>query len=236
MPLEINPQKVVSVINFHLFSKVWTLKVSTTGDLHSRGKPHFHYQNGDCSKCGIFTAWSDGKEDVCHVLPHTNSTELVTLLTVAAVVVVLTFIVFEILYAPLVILDAKSNLADPTEAESDRTFMLSVQGPIVDLHKCLSRLVHRWVRYQAKGTGLMWLDSDQKKIKVCNIARKKMLLQDTSPPFDCAACKGSLHATETCYLLSLFTACISAGAMLPAIITVAFTSGNGVGHVFAALA
>ena len=32
VPLEINPQKVVSVINFHLFSKVWTLKVSTTGD------------------------------------------------------------------------------------------------------------------------------------------------------------------------------------------------------------
>ena len=31
--MEINPQKVVSVINFHLFSKVWTLKVSTTGDL-----------------------------------------------------------------------------------------------------------------------------------------------------------------------------------------------------------
>ena len=150
--------------------------------------------------------------------------------------VILTFLVFEILYAPLMILDAKSDLADPTQAESKRTFTLSVQGPIVDLHKSLSRLVHQRVRYRAKGTGLIWLDYDQKKsnaIKVRNIARRKLLLQDTNPPFDCASCKGSLHAADFFYLLGLLTACISVTAMLPVIIKVAVISGNGVGHVFA---
>ena len=162
--------------------------------------------------------------------------ELIILSTGAAVVVILTFLVIEILHAPLMILDAKSDLADPTQAESKRTFTLSVQGPIVDLHKSLSRLVHQRVRYRAKGTGLIWLDYEQKKsngIKVHNIARRKLLLQDTNPPFDCASCKGSLHAADFFYLLGLLTACISVTAMLPVIIKVAVISGNGVGHVFA---
>ena len=153
--------------------------------------------------------------------------------------VILTFLAFEILYAPLMILDAKTDLSDPAQAESKRTFMLSVQGPIVDLHKNLSRLVHQRVRYRAKGTGLIWLDYDQKKsnaIRVRNIARRKLLLQDTNPPFDCASCKGSLHAADFFYLLGLLTVCISVTAMLPAVIKVAVTSGNGVVHVFAALA
>ena len=165
--------------------------------------------------------------------------ELIILSTGAAVVVILTFLVIEILHAPLMILDAKSDLADPTQAESKRTFTLSVQGPIVDLHKSLSRLMHQRVRYRAKGTGLVWLDYEQKKsnaIKVRNIARRKLLLQDTNPPFDCATCKGSLHAADFFYLLGLLTACISVTAMLPVIIKVAVISGNGVGHVFAALA
>ena len=117
--------------------------------------------------------------------------------------------------------------------------MLAVQGPIVDLHKSLSRLVHQRVQYRAKGTGLVWLDYDQKKsnaITVRTIARRKLLLQDTNPLFDCASCKGSLHAADYFYLLGLLTACISVSAMLPVIIKVAVTSGNGVGHVFVALA
>ncbi|CAL1141136.1 unnamed protein product [Cladocopium goreaui] len=197
-------------------------------------EPHFHFRNDDCLKRGVFTAWSDGRKDVCHVLPR-KKTELVTLLTGGAVVVILTFLAFEILHAPLMITDAKSDLADPTQAESKRTFTLAVQGPIVDLHKSLSRLVNQRVRYRAKGTGLIWLDYDQKKsnaIKVRNTARRKLLLQDTNPPFDCASCKGSLHAADIFYLLSLLTVCILFGALLPAIIKVAVTSGNGVGHVF----
>ena len=137
------------------------------------------------------------------------------------------------------ILDAKSDVADPTQTESKRTFKLAVQGPLVDLHKSLSRLVNQRVRYRARGTGLIWLDYDQKKsnaIKVRNIARRKLLLQDTNPPFDCASCKGSLHAVDFFNLLGLLTICISVTAMLPAIIKVAVASGNGVVHVFAALA
>ena len=121
--------------------------------------------------------------------------------------VVLTFTAFQILHAPLLITDAKSDL-DPAQAESKRSFTIAVQGPIVDLHKSLSRLVNQRVRYRARGTGLIWLDYDQKKsnaIKVHNTARRKLLLQDTNPPFDCASCKGSLHASDIFYLLSLLT-------------------------------
>ena len=149
--------------------------------------------------------------------------------------VLLTFIAFQILHAPLMITDAKSDL-DPTQAESKRSFTIAVQGPIVELHKNLSRLVNQRVRYRARGTGLMWLDYDQKKsnaIKVHNTARRKLLLQGTNPPFDCASCKGSLHASDIFYLLSLLTLFILVAALLPAIIKVAVTSGNGVGHVFA---
>ena len=136
------------------------------------------------------------------------------------------------------IVDAKSYL-DPRQAESKTIFTFSVQGPIVDLPKSLSRLVNRRVHFRERGTGLIWLDYDQKKsntIKVRSIARRKLLLQDTSPPFFCASCKGSLHAADFAYLLILLTARIFVGAMLPVIIKVAVISGNGVGHVFAALA
>lgn len=153
--------------------------------------------------------------------------------------VLLTFFAFEILQAPLVIVDAKSDLADLTQAESKRKFTLSVQGPIVDLHGRLSRLVHWWVRYQAKGTGLAWLDYDHKKtkaVKVHNIAHRRLLLQNTNPDFDCASCKGSLHAASFMNLLGLITVCISVITMLPVIIQVAVISGNGVWHVSAALA
>ena len=152
--------------------------------------------------------------------------------------VILTFLAFEILHAPLMIVDAKSYL-DPRQAESKTIFTFSVQGPIVDLPKSLARLVNRRVHFRARGTGLIWLDYDQKKsntIKVRSIARRKLLLQDTNLQLDCASCKGSLHASDFAYLLTLLTACIFVGAMLPVIIKVAVISGNGVGHVFAALA
>ena len=167
-----------------------------------------------------------------------KKTERLTLLIGAIVTVLLTFIAFEILQAPLVIIDAKSDLADPAEAAGKKIFTILVQGPIVDLPKSLSRLVHQWVRYRAKGTGLYWLDDEKKShlLKVRNIARHKLLLQNLDVPFDCASCKGSLHATEFWVLLSLLTASILLCAMLPVIIKVAFASGNGLTHVFVALA
>jgi hypothetical protein len=159
-------------------------------------------------------------------------------LTGAAVVVILTFLAFEILHAPLMIVDAKSYL-DPRQADSKTIFTFSVQGPIVDLPKSLSRLVNRRVRFRARGTGLIWLDYDQKKsntIKVRSIARRKLLLQDTSPPFFALRARVLCTPLIFAYLLILLTACIFVGAMLPVIIKVAVISGNGVGHVFAALA
>ena len=121
------------------------------------------------------------------------------------------------------IVDAKSYL-DPGEAESKMIFTFSVQGPIVDLPKNLSRLVTQRMRFRVRGSGLFWLDYDQKKsntIKVCSIARRKLLLQDANLQFDCASCKGSLRATDFAYMFILLTACIFVGAMLPAIIKVA---------------
>ena len=155
--------------------------------------------------------------------------------------VLLTFIAFEILQAPLVIVDAKTDAADPadTAETGQKMFTLSVQGPSVDLHKSLSRLLHQQVHYQAKGTGLQWLDYDEKEsnaIRVRSIAPRKLLLQDVQVPFDCASCKGSLHATEIGALLVLLTVCIAIGVMLPVIIKVAVASGNDFWHVFVALA
>ena len=121
--------------------------------------------------------------DDCHVLPL-KKMERLTLFIGAAAVVTLTFIALQILLAPLIIVDAKSDVADPTQAESKKIFMLAVQGPVVDLHKGMSRLVHQWVRYRARGTGLIWLDYEQKKsnaVKVRSTGDKKLLLKDMNP-------------------------------------------------------
>ena len=153
----------------------------------------------------------------------------------AAVFVILTFIAFEILHAPLVILDAKSDIEDPSEVAAKRIFTVSVKGPITSLPTSISRLLHQRVRYRARGTGLQWLDFDPQKskaIKVCSVAQKKFLLQDAHVPFDCASCRGSLHATETCVMVTLLIALLFLLAILPTIIKVAVVSGNGLQHTF----
>ncbi|CAK9110650.1 Probable outer membrane protein PmpB (Polymorphic membrane protein B) [Durusdinium trenchii] len=195
---------------------------------------HSYFQDGSCRPCEIYRAWSDGKRDVCHVLPH-ESPERVILFMGAAVFVILTFIAFEILHAPLVILDAKSDIEDPSEVAAKRIFTVSVKGPITSLPTSISRLLHQRVRYRARGTGLQWLDFDPQKskaIKVCSVAQKKFLLQDAHVPFDCASCRGSLHATETCVMVTLLIALLFLLAILPTIIKVAVVSGNGLQHTF----
>ena len=147
--------------------------------------------------------------------------------------VILIFIVFEVLHAPLVILDARSDLADPSEVVAKRIFTISVQGPITSLPKSISRQLHQRVHYRARGTGLQWLEFDQqepKAIKVCSVAQRKLLLQDAQVPFDCASCRGSLHTTETCFFFTLLIALVFLLAMLPTIIKVAVMSGNGFEH------
>ena len=177
---------------------------------------------------------------MCHMLPR-NKPELVIMIIGAAVLVILIFIIFEILSAPLVIVDARSDLEDPSEVAAKRIFTISVQGPIASLPKSVSRLVHQRVRYHTSGTGLQWLDFDPKKsskaIKVrATDRRKKLLLQDTHVPFDCASCRGSMKAAEMGFLFAVLIAFMFLFAMLPTIIKVTVMSGNGLEHTFAACA
>ena len=200
--------------------------------LNNSGHRHSYFQDGVCRTCEIYRPWSDGKRDVCHWLPHERQ-ERVIIFTGAAVFVILTFIMFEILQAPLVVLDARSDLEDPSEVAAKRIFIISAKGPITSLPKSMSRLVHQRVHYRARGTGLQWLDFDPQKpkaINVCNVAQRKLLLQDALVPFDCASCRGSLHATETCFLLMLLMVTAFLLAMLPSIIKVAVMSGNRIEH------
>ena len=206
-----------------------------------RGHRHsYYYKDGTCRKCDIYNAWSDGKDDECHMLPR-NKPELVIMIIGAAVLVIFIFIIFEILAAPLVIVDARSDLEDPSEVAAKRIFTISVQGPIASLPKGVSRLVHQRVRYRTRGTGLQWLDFDPKKsskaIKVrATDRRKRLLLQDAHVPFDCASCRGSMKAAEMGFLFTVLSAFIFLVAMLPTIIKVAVMSGNGLEHTFAACA
>ena len=177
---------------------------------------------------------------MCHVLPR-NKPELVVMTIGAAVLVISMFMIFEILWAPLVIVDARSDLADPSEVAAKRIFTISVQGPIASLPKSVSRLVHQQVGYRTSGTGLQWLDFDPKRsskaIKVrATDRRKRLLLQDTHVPFDCASCRGSMQAAEMWFLFALLLAFISLVAMLPTIIKVTVMSGNGLEHTFVACA
>ena len=150
--------------------------------------------------------------------------------------VILTFIVFEILHAPLVILDARSDLEDPSDMAAKRIFTVSVKGPITSLPKSMSQLLHQRVHYRARGTGLQWLDFDPQKpkaIKVRSVAQRKLLLQDAHVPFDCASCRGSLHATETCVSFTLLIVLVFLFAMLPTIIRVTVMSRNRFEHTVA---
>ena len=98
-------------------------------------EPHMQYWEGTCRKCAVYNAWSDGKSDVCHMWPQDN-TQLAAILAAATSCIFLVFIFFQILQAPLVILDAKSvrtphgaDGKDPSKME--RSFTIALQGPIV---------------------------------------------------------------------------------------------------------
>eukprot|EP00438_Fugacium_kawagutii_P036115 Skav236834 [mRNA] locus=scaffold1027:36321:42227:+ [translate_table: standard] len=200
------------------------------------GEPHSHFQDGTCRKCDLFSAWSDGGRDVCHTWPREKQ-ELLLLFLGTALVVLMIFIVFEILKAPLTITEAKSTMAQV--AEGKRSFTLSVQGPIVDLHKRLSGLLHRRISYYAHGTDLQWLDSDRNSktpFTVSTVARRKLMIESLGVPFDCAACKGSLHPTDIHFPFMAAVAFVVLAVMLPIAIQIAVISGNGLEHIIDALA
>ena len=173
---------------------------------------------------------------MCHLLPR-EKRELAYLLTGAAIVVFLAFVILEILISPLVVIDATSELADPLEIASEKVFTITAQGPIVGLPTYLSRIVHWLVSYRVEGTSLQWLDFDKKSkntVKVRSIGNGKLQLQDVYVPFDCAACKGVMHATKTFPLFAVLAVFISVVVLVPVTWVVAAMSENGFGHVLAA--
>ena len=161
-----------------------------------------------------------------------------TILVGATVFVLLVLIVSQVLQAPLVVMDARSDTKGNPIA-SEKMLMISVQGPIVDLPKSISRLVHRLIYYRAAGTGLQWLDFDPEKVnavKVSGIARRKVEVQNLKAPFDCAACQGCLHPMQTGRLFAFLCAVWSLAVLLPVTIYVVKISGNGVEHTMVTFA
>eukprot|EP00438_Fugacium_kawagutii_P017592 Skav222255 [mRNA] locus=scaffold3059:339871:345998:- [translate_table: standard] len=152
----------------------------------------------------------------------------------AAGVVLMIFIVWEIINAPLTIVEAKSTTAD--EEKDKRTFTFSVQGPIVALPKRLSRLLHRRISYCVQGTDLQWLDYDQNSqqvFKVSSIARRKLMVENLAVPHNCGACKGALQATDFSCLFLVVIVLITVAVMLPIVIKISEISGNDLEHVMA---
>ena len=206
-------------------------------------EPHTHFVNGTCRKCAPYSAWSDGKSDKCHVLPQ-DATQFGALFAASSSCVFLAFLLYQILHAPLVIVDAKSQRiphrlrkaagkAFP-EGMDQRSFSMSLQGPIADLPQFLSRQLHRQLCYRVKGTGLQWLDfspENSNAVKIQSIDRSKLEVQDAHVPYDCAAAIGALYATNLMRLMLLLCATLFLVVLLPVALQVAIMSGNGIAHV-----
>eukprot|EP00438_Fugacium_kawagutii_P022771 Skav200416 [mRNA] locus=scaffold3377:5448:9919:+ [translate_table: standard] len=151
-------------------------------------------------------------------------------------VVLTIFIAWEIIKAPLIIVEAKSTTTN--DGKGKRTFTFSVQGPIVNLHNSLARLVHRRISYRVQGTDLQWLDynqNSQKVVKVSNLVGRKLILENLAVPFDCGACKGVLQATDFSFPFIVLTALITLAVMLPIVIKIAVISGNELEHIVVTL-
>eukprot|EP00438_Fugacium_kawagutii_P014363 Skav231769 [mRNA] locus=scaffold739:186093:196299:- [translate_table: standard] len=192
---------------------------------------HYYFLDGVCQKCELLSAWSDGRKDVCHTWPLEQTESLLLFLGPAAVVLTI-FIAWEIITAPLTIVEAKSTMAD--DEKGTRTFTFSVQGPIVHLHKSLSRLVHGRISYRVQGTNLDWLDynqNSQKVVKVSSLGGRKLILENLAVPFDCGACKGALQATDFSFPFIVLTGLVTVVVMLPIVISIAATSGNELEHI-----
>ena len=145
----------------------------------------------------------------------------------------------------MVIVDAKSQRIPHRlrkaagkfpEGMEQRSFSMSLQGPIVDLPQFLSRQLHRQLCYHVKGTGLQWLDfspQNAQTVKIQSIDRSKLEIQDAHVPYDCAAAVGALHATNLMHLMLPLCAAVFLVVLLPVALQVAIMSGNGIAHVLA---
>ncbi|CAE7288505.1 pmpB, partial [Symbiodinium sp. CCMP2456] len=196
-------------------------------------EPHTQFINGTCRKCAPYKAWSDGMSDSCHFLPQ-DGTQFGALFAASASCIFLAFLFYQILQAPLVIVDAKSQRIPHRLRMEQRSFSMSLQGPIVDLPQFLSRQLNRQLCYRVKGAGLQWLDfspDNENAVKIQSVDRSKLEVQDAHVPYDCAAAVGALYATNLMRLMLLLCATLFVVVLLPVALQVAIMSGNGVAHV-----
>ena len=149
------------------------------------------------------------------------------LLLVSVAFVLLAGAAFEILWAPLAIVDA--------QASPEKGLLVSVQGPICYLHKFLAKHVHDWVSYSFRGTGMAWLDgADLRKTgRAQRVGRSRLQLppQPGQPPFACATSKGFLDVSAFGHLFLLICMLLFIVLLLPTAVIIAFISGNQVQHV-----
>ena len=199
---------------------------------------HREFQNGTCRQCPAYNAWSHGRLDQCHPWPKDVET-LGPLLAAAAVCVAVILALLEVLQAPLVVLEAKSQYTSEdavglVDVKCKRCLTISVQGPIVDLPQRLARLVHGHISFRVCQTGLHWLDFDPKKantVSVLSVAPGKLQVQDVVVPFDCASCTGFLQAIGAWRPIALLSGVLCATVILPVCLAVAAASENQVMHV-----
>ena len=151
------------------------------------------------------------------------------LVLAALAFVLLGFASFEIVWAPLAIVDA--------QALEGKGFVITVQGPISRLPKFLASYVNRNMTYCIQDTGLPWLDNP----KLGNIAFKSLgrgkwqLPPQLQPPFACATSRGFLTARGYGSLLLQLWLLLFALILLPTALAVAASYENDGLHVLVTL-
>ena len=171
-------------------------------------------------------AWSEGTGDPCAFLPAEAELWLPLLLG-AAVFVFLAAAAFEVIWAPLAVVDAHTLGCEGV--------IVTVQGPICRLPKFLVHHIHRNVSFRFQRTGLSWLDGPQRIAgKVKRLSRCKLQLppQPEQPPYDCATSKGFLGVSSGYgpMLLQLWILLFSL-LLVPTSLAVAMLSRNDARHV-----
>ncbi|CAE7234840.1 pmpB, partial [Symbiodinium sp. CCMP2456] len=201
------------------------VEVSETGSYCMYCPSHFQARGEDCEKCPLHKAWSEGTGDPCVALPV--QAELWLLLLLAAVVfVLLAATAFEVLWAPLAVVDAHT-----LEGEG---LLVTVQGPVCHLPKLLVNYIRSEVSYDFHGTGFSWLDSKKTTGKVKSLRRCKLQLplQPEQPPYTCATSKGFLRVNSGYKKMLLqFWILLCLLLLVPTVLVVASLSKNGPWHV-----
>lgn len=214
------PQQVPDDVHYGL-----DVEVSETGSYCMYCPSHSQARGEECEKCPLHKAWSEGTGDPCAALPVQAELWL-PLLLAAAVFVLLAAAAFEVLWAPLAVVDAH------TEGEG---LLVTVQGPVCHLPKFFLNHIRKEVAYSFQGTGLSWLDSQKLisgKVKSLRRCKLQLPLQPEQPPYACATSKGFLRVTRGyTRMLLQFWILLFLLLLVPTVLVVARLSKNGPWHV-----